>query len=88
MTINLDGPVKSRIVLFFIIPAQAGIHKFQIVIDSRLRGSDTVYDFLLDHQPLVFALVGDLVLAICCFRFIQVRASIHDCRLRRRRFPR
>ena len=52
MTTNLDGPVKSRIVLFFVIPAQAGIHKFQIVIDSHLRGSDTVYDFLLDHQKM------------------------------------
>ena len=50
LMLKIDGPVKSRIVLFFVIPAQAGIHKFQIVIDSRLRGSDTVYDFLLDHQ--------------------------------------
>lgn len=53
-----DRPEKGLNVLLFVIPAQAGIHKFQIVIDSaeklhyvpRLRGSDTVYDFLRVHH--------------------------------------
>ena len=48
---KFDEPVKSRDVLFFVIPAKAGIYKFQTVMDSRLRGSDTACDFLRNHQP-------------------------------------
>ncbi len=32
--------VKSASVPVNVIPAQAGIHSFQVVLDSRLRGSD------------------------------------------------
>ena len=46
--------VKSRKRLFFVIPAQAGIQSFQVLLDSRsptttfgdrLRGSDGLVDF-------------------------------------------
>jgi hypothetical protein len=49
---------NPQLFLLFVIPAQAGIHKFQIVIDSaeklhdvpRLARSETVCDFLRVHQ--------------------------------------
>jgi len=41
------GIVKS---LFFVIPAKAGIQSFQALLDSRLRGSDDLEDFLRMHQ--------------------------------------
>ncbi len=39
--VNIDGIVKSRNLRFVVIPVKTGIHKIQIVIDSRLRGNDT-----------------------------------------------
>jgi len=42
----LDELAKSRKPLFFVIPAQAGIQSFQALLDSRLRGSDGLEDFL------------------------------------------
>jgi hypothetical protein len=48
--INIDGFVKSPKVVFFVIPAEAGIQSFQALLDSRLRGSDNCGDFLLTHQ--------------------------------------
>ncbi|WP_372680301.1 hypothetical protein [Desulfosarcina sp.] len=38
-TLNIDEPVKSRDVLFFVIPAKAGIYKFQTVMDSAEKAS-------------------------------------------------
>jgi hypothetical protein len=45
-----DGLVKSLESPLCVIPAQAGIWCFQLVIDSRLRGSDVVSNFLRIHQ--------------------------------------
>ncbi len=42
--------VKSQYYLIFVIPAKAGIHQFQVVMDSRFRGSDGCFDFLRVHQ--------------------------------------
>ena len=68
LVLFFDGVVKSRIPLFFVIPAKAGavrleldaerrvsktIQCFQGFLDSRLRGSDTRKDFLRD--PLLWA---------------------------------
>jgi hypothetical protein len=47
---KFDELVKSQKPLFFVIPAKAGIQSFQAFLDSRLRGSDGVEDFLRDHQ--------------------------------------
>ncbi|MBC2736385.1 MAG: hypothetical protein HF981_18645 [Desulfobacteraceae bacterium] len=41
----IDEVVKSRCGNPFVIPAQAGIHLFQWVMDSRLRGSDGLRTF-------------------------------------------
>ena len=43
---QFEGLVKSLESPLFVIPAQAGILCFQLVIDSRLRGSDVVSNFL------------------------------------------
>jgi len=43
---NFDGPVKSRNLAFSVIPVKTGIHEYQAVMDSRLRGvtpSETFY---------------------------------------------
>ena len=45
-----DGFVKSRNSTLFVIPAEAGIQFFQGLMDSRLRGSDSTFDFLRVHQ--------------------------------------
>jgi len=37
---NFGGIVKSKILLFFVIPAKAGIQFFQLFLDSRFHGSD------------------------------------------------
>jgi hypothetical protein len=50
---NNDGFVKSRFYPVFVIPAKAGIQLNQAVLDSRLRGSDGVFDFLRDHQTFL-----------------------------------
>ena len=43
---KLDELVKSRESIFGVIPAQAGIQYYKMVVDSRLRGNDTAGDFL------------------------------------------
>jgi len=45
MPIGIDELVKSRKTSGFVIPAQAGIQLFQLIIDSRLRGSDVLKAF-------------------------------------------
>jgi hypothetical protein len=47
---KLDGFVKSPRQPFSVIPAKAGIQSFQGFLDSRLRGSDDLADFLRDRQ--------------------------------------
>ena len=42
----IDGLVKSPFSPLFVIPAEAGIHLFKHVRDSRLRGNDRLGDFL------------------------------------------
>lgn len=46
--------------MFVVIPAQAGIHKFQIIIDSRLRGSDTTYLYFTILKLLNFRQVASV----------------------------
>ena len=51
-----DGLVKSGSVTVYVIPAQAGIQSFQVLLDSRLRGSEgsgTFYEFIKDDEPKV-----------------------------------
>ncbi|MBU4415474.1 MAG: hypothetical protein KJ976_10270, partial [Proteobacteria bacterium] len=36
----------------FVIPAEAGIQFFQVLMDSRLRGSDSTFAFLRVHQNI------------------------------------
>jgi hypothetical protein len=53
MGITIDELVKSRKTPFFVIPAKAGIHFFQLVtefLDSGFHRSD---DFLRNHQLLI-----------------------------------
>jgi hypothetical protein len=47
---NYDRLVKSRILPFYVIPAEAGIQSFQSVLDSRFHGSDGILDFLRSRQ--------------------------------------
>jgi len=47
---KIDEFVRSRKTLFLVIPAQAGIQSFQGLLNSRLRGSDDLKDFLRIHQ--------------------------------------
>ena len=42
---KFDGIVKSPIYPLNVIPAKAGIQLFQTLMDSRFRGSDTLFDF-------------------------------------------
>ena len=49
-TSNIDGPVKSRIFPYFVIPAKAGIQWFRILMDSGLRRSDGFWHFLRLHR--------------------------------------
>jgi len=46
----IDGLVKSRKTPFSVIPAKAGIQSLQALLDSRLRGSDDLEDFLGIHH--------------------------------------
>ena len=48
--IKNDGFVKSQKSPFSVIPVKTGIQENQGVLDSRLRGSDDVADFLQIHQ--------------------------------------
>jgi hypothetical protein len=45
----LDGPVKSRNPVKFVIPAKAGIQLFKNVLDPGFRRGDDFRDFLQDH---------------------------------------
>ena len=45
-----DARVKSQKAPVIVIPANAGIQKNQLLIDSRVRGSDGLEDFLQDHH--------------------------------------
>jgi hypothetical protein len=47
---NIDGIVKSRNSIKFVIPAKAGIQLFQDVLDPGFRRGDPSSDFLRDHQ--------------------------------------
>jgi len=49
---NFDEFVKSQKSLVFVIPAKAGIQGNQSLLDSRVRGSDGLGDFLRDQQIL------------------------------------
>ena len=55
---NIDGFVKSPLYPLIVIPAKAGIHSFQVIMDSRFRGNDSICDFLRFHQhcDLIFPL--------------------------------
>jgi len=48
--VNSDKLVKSQKLPVFVIPANAGIQGNQSLLDSRVRGSDGLGDFLRDHQ--------------------------------------
>jgi len=37
--------------LFFVIPAEAGIQEIRVVLDSRFHGSDGILDFLRSRYP-------------------------------------
>ena len=49
---KFDAFAKSPKTLSSVIPAEAGIQSLQGLLDSRLRGSDGLGDFLRDHQTL------------------------------------
>jgi hypothetical protein len=51
---KVDEFVRSRKPPCFVIPAEAGIQSLQGLLDSRLRGSDDLGDFLRDHQGCLF----------------------------------
>jgi len=52
MGINVDKLVKSRKAPVVVIPANAGIQGNQALLDSSVRRSDGLGDFLRDHQCL------------------------------------
>jgi hypothetical protein len=47
---NIQVFYLKSILLFFVIPAKAGIQSFQLVLDSRFHGSDDFSTFLQTHQ--------------------------------------
>jgi len=51
---TFDKLVKSQKWPLFVIPANAVIQENQSLMDSRVRGSDNLGDFLRDHQHLVY----------------------------------
>jgi hypothetical protein len=55
-----DGLVKSRNPIKFVIPAKAGIHLLQRVLDSGFRRGDASWDFLRDHQKYAFSFLPHL----------------------------
>jgi len=52
---KFDGLVKSRISSVFVIPANAGIQEHQVLMDSRVRGSDGLGGFF--REVLSFKLL-------------------------------
>ncbi len=48
--VNFDVFVKSRISVFFVIPAEAGIQEYQGLLDPGFRRGDGLGDFLRVHQ--------------------------------------
>jgi hypothetical protein len=48
--INVDELVRSPKLPFPVIPVKTGIQEFHVLLDSRLRGSDDLGDFLRTHQ--------------------------------------
>jgi len=46
----LDAHVKSQKAPVIVIPANAGIQENKLLMDSRVRGSDGLGDFLRDHH--------------------------------------
>jgi len=55
----IDGLVKSRNSIVFVIPAKAGIQLFQDVLDPGFRRGDARRDFLRDHQIIHGGLEDD-----------------------------
>ena len=47
---KVDELVKSQKAPVIVIPVQTGIQENQLLMDSRFRGSDSLGDFLRDHQ--------------------------------------
>ena len=48
-----DELIKRKNLLFYVIPAKAGIQSFQLFLDSRFHGSDdfeTFYEFINDDR--------------------------------------
>jgi hypothetical protein len=52
-TMKIDGFVKSKKPPFSVIPVKTGIQEFQALLNSRLRGSDNLGDFLRVRQSLL-----------------------------------
>jgi hypothetical protein len=48
--IRADELVKSRLIPFSVIPAEAGIQPFRAVLDPGVRRGDDMKDFLRLHQ--------------------------------------
>jgi hypothetical protein len=53
-TTKLDDFVKSRSIPYSVIPAEAGIHSFQAVLDPGVRRGDDMQGLLRLHQALAF----------------------------------
>jgi hypothetical protein len=49
---KLDDIAKTGLYPVFVIPAKAGIQLNHAILDSRLRGSDGLSDFLHDYQKV------------------------------------
>ena len=49
---RVDAHVKSQKAPVIVIPANAGIQENQRLMDSRVRGSDSLGDFLRVYQSL------------------------------------
>jgi hypothetical protein len=61
ITIKIDEFAKSQKSLVSVIPAKAGIQGNQSLLDSRVRGSDDLRDFLRDHQNWELILSQDFI---------------------------
>jgi hypothetical protein len=53
LPLKIDGPVKSLVMLFSVIPAKAGIQSSQIVINYLDSGFHRSDGFLRSHQRLI-----------------------------------
>ena len=51
--IKIDKLVKSQKTPVFVIPAKAGIHETQPLVDSLFRGSDGLRDFSHGYQSSI-----------------------------------